>query len=389
MRGTGISRRAWLAAASAGLAQPRDVFVNPQAPAARVSVGRCADYGSSLLPALQRMFDSLGGLGRLVKGKTVAVKINLTGSPRQRVGRSPVEFGAYTHPAVIGAVAHLLSAAGARRVRILEGCFACGDPLEEFMYDAGWNPMAILNAGARVEMENTNVAGRGSRYARRMVPKGGLVFPGFDLNHSYDDCDVMVSLAKLKEHATCGITLSMKNMFGATPITIYGDFAGKDEPAPEAQAGRGAIMHRGSRQPSASAPAEIDPASPRNDRWRMPRLVVDICGARPIDLAIVEGIETLAGGEGAWIRSARSVKPGLLVAGLNPVSTDAVAAALMGFDPMADRGQAPFEQCDSTLRLAEEKGLGTRDLRRIEVVGTPLEKARVSFRAFGPGPWRS
>ena len=57
------------------------------------------------------------------------------------------------------------------------------------------------------------------------------------------------------------------------------------------------------------------------------------------------------------------------------------------FDPMADRGTPPFETCDSTLRLAEEAGLGTRDLKRIEVVGTPIEQAMFRFRDHkGPGP---
>ncbi len=50
-----------------------------------------------------------------------------------------------------------------------------------------------------------------------------------------------------------------------------------------------------------------------------------------------------------------------------------------GTDPMADRGAPPFETCDSTLRLAEHLGVGTRDLARIEVVGTPIEKARFRF----------
>lgn len=75
------------------------------------------------------------------------------------------------------------------------------------------------------------------------------------------------------------------------------------------------------------------------------------------------------------------LKPGVLVAGLNCVSTDAVCTALMGFNPMADRGTAPFETCDSTLRLAEELGVGTRDLNRIEVVGTPIAKAKFDFRS--------
>jgi hypothetical protein len=52
---------------------------------------------------------------------------------------------------------------------------------------------------------------------------------------------------------------------------------------------------------------------------------------------------------------------------------------VMGFDPMADRGTPPFETADSTLRLAEDVGMGTRDLKRIEVAGTPIALARFDF----------
>jgi len=88
----------------------------------------------------------------------------------------------------------------------------------------------------------------------------------------------------------------------------------------------------------------------------------------------------MAGGEGPWCERVRHVQPGLQVAGTNCVATDAVAMALMGFDPMADRGTAPFETCDSTLRLAEQLGVGTRDLNRIEVLGAPIDKACFKFR---------
>ena len=37
------------------------------------------------------------------------------------------------------------------------------------------------------------------------------------MNHSYEDTDVYVSMAKLKNHETCGITLSLKNVFGTFP----------------------------------------------------------------------------------------------------------------------------------------------------------------------------
>jgi uncharacterized protein (DUF362 family) len=69
-----------------------------------------------------------------------------------------------------------------------------------------------------------------------------------------------------------------------------------------------------------------------------------------------------------------------LIAGTNCVTTDAVAMALMGFDPMADRGTPPFETCDSTLRLAEQLGVGARDLRQIEVLGVPIAEATCKFR---------
>ena len=205
------------------------------------------------------------------------------------------------------------------------------------------------------------------------------MFPAFDLNHSYNDCDVFVSIAKMKEHATAGITLSMKNCFGITPATIYGQGAGIDEPSIFPKGGR-AIVHGGYRQPSKSAPSELHPDSPRADTYRVPRTVVDLVAARPIDLAIVEGIKTMTGGEGPWMQwKITGVSPGVLVAGTNCVNTDAVCMSIMGFDPMADRGTPPFEVCDSTLKLAEEAGLGTRDLHKIEIAGASVNDVRFDF----------
>lgn len=346
---------------------------------AKVAAARCRSYGTELLPALEKMFDQLGGLGRLVKGKTVAMKVNLTGQSTVRLGHVPAELAHWTHPAVIGATAHLMAKAGARRIRILECGWSTADPLEEVMLEAGWDPTVMLNAAPRVEFENTNWLGNARKYSRLVVPNGGHIFPAFDLNHSYEDCDVFVSVAKMKEHATAGITLAMKNLFGIAPATIYGEGAGKDEPSLLPRGGRG-MFHYGNRQPSRSAPAEKNPATPREGGYRVPRIIADLVAARPIHLSIVEGIDSMAHGEGPWIRGCRFIRPGVLVAGLNPVSTDAVCMDLMGFDPLADRGTAPFERCDNTLRLGEELGVGTRDLKRIEVLGTPIRELRFDIR---------
>jgi uncharacterized protein (DUF362 family) len=112
----------------------------------------------------------------------------------------------------------------------------------------------------------------------------------------------------------------------------------------------------------------------------VPRIVADILAARPIHLGIIDGIATMNGAEGPWGGKGKAVHPGVLIVGTNPVCTDAVGAAVMGFDPMADRGVVPFERCDNTLRLAEELGVGTRDLKRIEVAGVPIKDALFAMR---------
>src|ERR1043166_6348579 len=74
--GCGITRRNLLA--GAGQAALASSFLKSghaaEAPAAPVALARCSSYGSELLPTLTKMFDQIGGLGRIAKGKTVAVK---------------------------------------------------------------------------------------------------------------------------------------------------------------------------------------------------------------------------------------------------------------------------------------------------------------------------
>jgi hypothetical protein len=56
---------------------------------------------------------------------------------------------------------------------------------------------------------------------------------------------------------------------------------------------------------------------------------------------------------------------------------------------MASRGTAPFETCDNTVALAEELGVGTRDLKNIEVIGPPIKEVTLKFRenrGTRPGP---
>jgi len=381
-----ISRRELLAGMGAtGLLLSKTAAAfTAAAPVAPVAIARCKTYTpAELTPVLDGMFDKLGGLGRLVQGKTVAIKLNFNGGPTVRLGHLPLGDTHWPHPNLLAATIQLMARAGAYRVRLVEGAAAPRtDPFEEHMLDANWDPRQFLSAAPRVEFENTNYTNAAKKFTRLPVPHGGLLFPAYDLNHSYADCDVFVSIAKCKDHPTTGVSTVMKNLFGLTPLTAYGNGAGKWEDNDLVYGNdRIQILHRGSRQPTMGAPPEIDAASPREDNYRVPRVIADLTAARPVHLAIVDGITTMAGGQtpDPWCTP---VAPGFLIAGTNVVNTAAVAMAAMNYDPRAPKGTSPFARCDNKLLLAEQLGVGSADLNRIEVAGASIQEAMFDFRAL-------
>ena len=146
---------------------------------------------------------TLANIVQSVKLPDGNIKVLVEGIERARAVSISPEEGFFR------ATIRLMAKAGARRVRLLESPMATAEPLEEFMLASGWEPRAFENLGTMVEFENTNYLGYGKKYSRFMVPGGGLMYKGYDLNHSYEDCDVFVSLAKLKEHVTAGVTVTL------------------------------------------------------------------------------------------------------------------------------------------------------------------------------------
>ena len=342
---------------------------------AKVAIVPCRSYGPEVKPALRQCFDLLGGVGPLVRNKTVTVKLNLTGTDFSPFLGLPVGETYMTHSATVGALLALLFDAGASRVRLVESTQS-HDDLKTTLDSAGWDVHALTALGT-VEYENTRNLGDGKSYATLGVPFGGYMFSSVELNHSYHDTDVMISLAKLKRHVTAGVTLSMKNMFGATPNSLYGSEDGSER----ATEGR-MPLHSPDGYENITLPGLKAGPLPRDPFSRVPRIVVDVCAARPVDLAIIDGISAMTVGEGPWCSQAGVIQrtnPGLLIAGLNPVSTDAVATAVMGYNPRAARGVHPFDYGDNTLLLAEQARLGSADLGRIDVRGMTVEKARYPY----------
>ena len=394
-----LTRRDWLTvsglAVGALAVRPAQTRPNESAralsagPVEPVSVAKVRSYDEDLTTRFRQMFDEIGGISNQVKGKTVGIKVNLTGG-----GRFPGYTSGDTHwvhPSVVGAAVAAFGAIGAKRIRILESCESRkrGYKLEDKLLSGGWDVNAIRNAAPRVEFEDTNALGQGQQYSLLKVKSRPYVFPAFLLNHSYEDCDFFVSIGKMKNHEEMGLTICIKNLFGITPLGIYGN--------------RETVFHYGQVQAPSGAPVELDPKSNRYEGWRLPRILVDILGARPVDLAIADGIVSMVGGEGPWVLGSKPVHPGILIVGRNCVNTDSVAAACMGYNPRAGRQEAPyrvyknpkdhpleqlqpgderFQYADNMMLLAEAAGLGSADLENIDVRGVSVKEAMFDYEAF-------
>ena len=97
-------------------------------------------------------------------------------------------------------------------------------------------------------------------------------------------------------------------------------------------------------------------------------VIVDINQIYKPSFCVIDGFWGWEGGEAAMSRG-QSISANVVIAGKDVVATDAVGALIVGRDPT---------QIDK-LRLANQVGLGVYDPKDIEILGVPLEKARMNF----------
>ena len=97
------------------------------------------------------------------------------------------------------------------------------------------------------------------------------------MNHSYEDCDYFVSMAKTKNHEEMGITICIKNLFGITPNGLYHDR--------EHLFDYGTCRHLLVRPPNSSQNCLFTKAG-----GNLRCILVDILGFCPVDRAIADGI---------------------------------------------------------------------------------------------------
>jgi uncharacterized protein (DUF362 family) len=151
------------------------------------------------------------------------------------------------------------------------------------------------------------------------------------------DADVIINLPKMKVHLAGTVTLSLKNWNGLIPN-----------------------VHPSDQQQGAH-------------RIDLGQKFADLYRAVKADLTIVDAI---IGMEGQGPHAGTPVEMNLIMAGADMVATDAVAAYVMGFDPM----EIPAVRCAGT------EGLGEIDLNNIEVVGEPVDGVRRHFKRPNDNP---
>ena len=172
---------------------------------------------------------------------------------------------------------------------------------------------------------------------------------GYYVSKTLLECDKLINIPVMKTHDIPGVTLIFKNYVGTFMQRAYGQTDNSKM-----------LLHKyaGNKE--------------------VPKGFVDLFSYRPTDYAIVE---CLWGTEGNGPQWGDDIKLNLVVAGGDPVATEAVAAAVMGFNP---------RDLDY-LYWAAAKGFGTFDMNWIEVVGRNIEEVRHDFvksrgwEGSGPG----
>jgi uncharacterized protein (DUF362 family) len=253
-----------------------------------------------------------------VKGKRILLKPNL------------VEFDPNgvinTHPAVIEAALISFRSLGAREVVVAEGPGHRRD--SEYLLTASGIYDVIKEQRARyVDLNADDV--RLTKLHSSFTNLRQLYLP-----ESLFNADLLVSMPKLKTHHWAGVTLSLKNMFGVVPGSVYG--------------------------------------WPKNAlHWAgIHSSILDINSSLPIpQFAIVDGI---VGMEGNGPLQGQAKHSGVLILGEDLVAVDATAARLMKIEPRKIE----------YLEIAD-RFLGNIRDDRIEQLAERLEKFQQDYRVIG------
>jgi uncharacterized protein (DUF362 family) len=301
--------------------------------------------------AVRNAIDLLGGMESIAADKErILLKPNL-------VSPTPEDV---TKPGVIKALAQLMKEAG-KDVSIGEGSAAAGPNLrpgnvggvcrtknidtlndvQQIVFDTlGYSDLA---QSLRIPLINLHTG----KMSKVKIPNG-FVFKEISLHRSLTETDLLCSVPMMKTHGLATVTLGIKNMMGVYPGQVYGTV-------------RSAVHSKAAKvEPSGTASA-----------------IVDMARANKLGLVVVDASIAMQGQGPSVYQGGQLVKMDLIIAGTNPLATDMVSAAIMGFRP---------EEI-STFVWAWKAGMRPSSLDDIEIRGKRIYEVRKNFLRPTVYPW--
>ncbi len=285
---------------------------------AQVAISRCNDYRpEDVERAVWESVALLGGMSAFVQpGQKVMLKVNLLSAT------SP-EKAVTTHPALVEAVVRLVQEAG-------------GLPLiaDSPGHSVPYNRMGLRRAyrisGMLEVAERTGAALNWDTGAVQVSHPEGRLTKRLDVIKPLLECDVVISLPKLKTHVFTTLTGAVKNLFGV--------IAGYNK----------GIYHAKLHSLSQFTGMLLDIVS-----YVQPALVV---------------MDAIVGMEGDGPGSGPPKKIGAILASPDSVALDVVAARIVGLDPLAI----------PALKQARERGWWSGRAEDIETLGATIQEVFVA-----------
>jgi uncharacterized protein (DUF362 family) len=274
-----------------------------------------ADTRRGIAKAVREVFEHFGGGGKLLRSsRDVYIKVNA-------VGHEP---NVHTDPEVLRETIRYFHRCGARTIYVMDNCTQANFTRLVFRF-TGYLRICRETGAVPVFLDETPAVPVFLDGIEEFIDVSRFVFERL-IEQGAEN--LYVSLPKLKTHSMSQVTLSIKNQFG--------------------------LVHQRSRI--------------ADHNYRIHQKFADIYRVLRPDFALIDGlIATTHGHYPTTYHADRCVVPmDLLIGGPDPLATDVVGAALIGFDVAKVRH----------LELCRAAGIGIGDWDRIELIHRPLFEER-------------
>ena len=273
------------------------------------------DTCPGIAQAVKAIFEHFGGGGKLLhSSRDVYIKVNGVGS----------EAFVYTDPEVLRQTILYFQKCGARQIYVIENCTQANFTRLVF-HSTGYLKICKETGAVPVYLDETAAVPIFLEGLEEFIDISAFVHERLieQRNENF-----YLSIPKLKTHSMSQVTLSIKNQFG--------------------------LVHQKSRI--------------ADHNYRIHQKFADIYRVIRPDFALIDGlIATNHGHYPTTYNALKCVVPmNLLIGGVDPLATDVVGSALMGFE------LAEVKHLD----LCRKTGIGISDMNRIDIINRELFEER-------------